>query len=698
MIWTGGLHTCAVTTSGGVKCWGNNVNGELGNGTAGHSDAAVDVTGMTSGVAAISAGQFHTCALTTAGGVACWGFNTDGQLGDGTSNVRDTPTDVSGLTSGVAAVSAGQFHTCAVTTGGGIKCWGNNGAGQIGDGTTIERDTPVDVSGLTSGVAEVAGGGYHTCAVTTGGGIKCWGDNETGALGDGTIVERHTPVDVSGLTSGVAAVSAGAFDTCAITTAGGVKCWGENVYGQLGDGTTLERHTPVDVSGLTTGVAEISAGPTHTCALTTAGGVKCWGNNGYGQLGDGTTTERHAPVDVSGLTSGVVEISAHYNHTCALTTTGGVKCWGWNADGELGDGTTAERHTPVDVTGLTSGVAEVRAGSRHMCALTVAGGVECWGYRVDGELGDGTTGHSDTAVDVYGLSGTDSATFGDGGGTLTTDSGGGATPTDPVVTSVTTVGAGTVTIQETNVTNVPPDSFTYVGRQVQISAPTAPDASHPNTLVFTADASVVPGDQGDQTDPANPTRVRIFKDGVEVGECPGSTNATPDPCIAARELLPDGDLRITVLSTTASSWNLATSDVAVVVPDAPTNAAANAGNQQATVSWSAPGSDGGAPLTGYTVTASPGGQAASVDGTTTTAVVAGLTNGTTYTFTVVAANAVGPSVASVPSNAVTPRTTPGVPRNVAATPADARATVTWAPPAVARSPPTPSRRTWAGSP
>jgi alpha-tubulin suppressor-like RCC1 family protein len=351
-ITAGGLHTCARTSGGGVKCWGYNGNGQLGDGTTTDRTKPVNVSGLASGVSAIAAGDSHTCALTSGGGVKCWGANYFGQLGEGTTTQRLTPVDVSGLASGVIAIAAGDSHTCALTSGGGVKCWGRNDYGQLGDGTTTQRLTPVDVSLLASGVSAIAAGKYHTCALIAGGWVMCWGYNAAGQLGDGTTTDRYTPVDVL-LASGVSTIATGANHTCALTAGGGVKCWGWNGSGQLGDGTTTDRTTPVDVSGLASGVSAIAAGGLHTCARTAGGGIKCWGRNAEGQLGDGTTTDRYTPIDVSGLASGVSAIAAGYYHTCARTAGGGVKCWGWNAFGQLGDGTTTNRLTPVNVVVAT---------------------------------------------------------------------------------------------------------------------------------------------------------------------------------------------------------------------------------------------------------------------------------------------------------------------------------------------------------
>ena len=191
----------------------------------------------------VVAGENHTCALTDTGGVKCWGLN----LGDDTMTSSSTPVDVVSLDSGVSALTAGWNHTCALTDAGGVKCWGSNESGQLGDDTTIERHTPVDVVGLDSGVSALAAGGYYTCALTAASGVKCWGNNSSGQLGDDSTVEKHMPVDVVGLDSGMSALTSGDGQSCALTEAGGIKCWGSNGSGQLGDDTTIDKHTPVDV-------------------------------------------------------------------------------------------------------------------------------------------------------------------------------------------------------------------------------------------------------------------------------------------------------------------------------------------------------------------------------------------------------------------------------------------------------------------
>lgn len=345
----GSEFTCAVTLTGGARCWGYNYYGQLGDGGSDLHTTPVNVSGLTSGVKGVAAGASHACALTTSGSVWCWGWNTYGQIGDGTTTDRHAPVAVAGLT-GATMVVAGYIHSCALTTSGGVKCWGGNHSGQLGDGTTTDRLTPVDVLGV-SGALAIVSGAYHTCVLTATRGIQCWGENEDGQLGDGTMTERHAPVDVSGLSEvqGVYADSKG-HHTCAVTGTGGVKCWGYNEFGQLGDGTTTNQAAPVDISGLD-GVTDMALGFSHTCAGTSTGGAKCWGSNSMGTLGDGTTVDRLAPVEVAGLV-GATGIAAGNFHTCAAIADGDVMCWGWNHSGQLGDGTTTQRNTPVSVVGF----------------------------------------------------------------------------------------------------------------------------------------------------------------------------------------------------------------------------------------------------------------------------------------------------------------------------------------------------------
>ncbi len=355
----------------------------------------------------VSAGRDHACALTKRGGVKCWGYNYYGQIGVGVRSNSTTPLDVKGLKQGVSYVAAGGNSTCARTTAGGVKCWGDNDHGQLGDGTGTTRLTAVDVGGLTSGVSAISVGFAHACALS-GGGVKCWGDNTWGGLGDGTTNNNGNAVDVTGLTSGVAAISAGAGYTCALMTAGGVKCWGNDGNGQLGDGTTNSSSTPVDVVGLSSGVAGIFASATgfHTCALMTTGGIKCWGSNNFGELGDGTTTGSSTPVDVPSLPSGVASVTVGAYHTCALLITGHLRCWGRNDKGELGDGTTIDSSVPVSVKRFPDGAQAVSAGDGFTCGVTTSRVAKCWGGNPFGRLGDGSTIQRHTPTNVEGLPGT----------------------------------------------------------------------------------------------------------------------------------------------------------------------------------------------------------------------------------------------------------------------------------------------------
>jgi alpha-tubulin suppressor-like RCC1 family protein len=238
----------------------------------------------------------------------------------------------------------------------------------------------------------------------TTGAVKCWGDNTSGQLGDGTTTQRTTPVDV-GLGGSASILSVKGSHACVLMTSGTVKCWGLNDTGQLGNGSTTNSSTPLPVQALPNGVNAIDAGGNSTCALVSGGSAMCWGANGQGQLGDGTTTNRSIPVKVAGLSGLAAIASGGYLHTCALTSGGGVKCWGYNISGQLGNGTTsAGSSKPVDVKGLASGVQAIATqGAQYSCALLVSGGISCWGANSVGQLGNGTTTDSSVPVEVVGF-------------------------------------------------------------------------------------------------------------------------------------------------------------------------------------------------------------------------------------------------------------------------------------------------------
>jgi alpha-tubulin suppressor-like RCC1 family protein len=379
----GGSPTAVSATSAAGETAAPNATPAPASALSYYSTTPVEVSGLGGNAVSIAVGYWHTCALLGDGSVKCWGRNLLGQLGNGTVTDSATPVDVLGLGEKAAAVVAGNRHTCALLTTGGVKCWGSNYHGQIGDDTRVHRVKPVDVTGLESGVVAITAGEEYVCALTTAGGAKCWGDNTVGELGDGTAEHRGTPVDVLGLGSGVTAIDGGQLHTCAVTEAGGVECWGENNRGQLGNEKNTKfsdvNAVPVDVVGLQTGVVDVAAGRLHTCALKTDGSVACWGWNSDGQLGDGTKTWSVAPVNVIGLEEGAVAIAAGRYHTCVVTTKGGMKCWGDNNFGELGDGTTTDRSTPVEVKGLDGDVAAIGARGGRTCAVMTSGEVKCWG-------------------------------------------------------------------------------------------------------------------------------------------------------------------------------------------------------------------------------------------------------------------------------------------------------------------------------
>ncbi len=341
------------------------------------------------GASAAASGWAHTCAVTTDGRVHCWGNNQDGQLGDGTRETRATPHTVVGLLGSARSVTVGERHSCILAAGGGVKCWGSNQAAQLGDGTRVDRVTPTEVRGLSGGVRMVAAGERHTCALLSGGGVRCWGSNRHGQLGDGTYEDRSSAVPVSDLGAGVKAIAAGWRHTCALMEDGGVRCWGANNDGQLGDRTGVEKLIPVEVHGLDSGGTMIAAGGRHTCAVVSTGGVKCWGYNERGQLGNRTLDSVSVPTFVPDVTN-VGAISTGWQHTCVLAGAGSIVCWGNNEKGQVSAGGDLARTRPVAVSPSPGFGFALAAGGHHTCAIVREGDVRCWGDNEYGQLGTGS--------------------------------------------------------------------------------------------------------------------------------------------------------------------------------------------------------------------------------------------------------------------------------------------------------------------
>jgi alpha-tubulin suppressor-like RCC1 family protein len=378
-IATGGEHSCAIVAGGEVKCWGNNWTGQLGDDTL--TDRPVPVTVVEpadglplAGAQSLALGTNHSCALVAGGEVKCWGDNEYGQLGDGTRLMKRTPVSVlqsegGPPLTGVQALASGEYHNCALLTGGEVKCWGVNSSSQIGNGTTTaQQKTPASVLQSTggpplTGVQDIALGSRHSCAVLSGGGVRCWGYNKNGQLGDGTTDNRKvaTPVlEVPGgpPLPGAQFLALGGYHSCARMVGGDTRCWGSNGSGELGDGTNSNRSTPVTAvqspgGPPLLGAQALALGYQHACALT-GGEIKCWGSNLHSQLGDGTQISQTNPVSVLQSAGGpplggVQAIASSQSHSCAVLSGGEARCWGDNYSGQLGDGTLTDRSIPVRV-------------------------------------------------------------------------------------------------------------------------------------------------------------------------------------------------------------------------------------------------------------------------------------------------------------------------------------------------------------
>jgi alpha-tubulin suppressor-like RCC1 family protein len=367
-----------------------------------YGEATVTVAAPTTHAISVQTGNFSTCALVSNGTVQCWGFNSYGELGNGTKTTSLTPVAVSVITT-ATAVSVGPQgqNACASLSNGTVQCWGDDEGAQLG--TTLAAgysSIPVSVPGITTAIS-VSNSGSEACAVLAGGTVECWGYDGYGGLGDGSGSTLVTgPIAVSGITTATA-VAVAENDACALLANGTVQCWGQGGNGQLGNGTTpADVLTPVTVSGITTATA-ITVGGVSACALLANGTIQCWGGNTYGELGNNSTTNSSVPVTVNGITT-ATGVSANNFNACAVLSNGTAQCWGPNTNGELGNGTTTSSLVPVPVTGI-SNATQISTGFGFACATLAGGAAQCWGINTDGQLGNNSTSSSLVPVTVSGF-------------------------------------------------------------------------------------------------------------------------------------------------------------------------------------------------------------------------------------------------------------------------------------------------------
>ncbi len=405
-------HTCALDEVG-VWCWGSNVRRQLGDGTTVDRRSVPGlVPALSVKATSVSAGRTHACARMSDGTARCWGTNDRGQLGDGTTESDRRPVVVvrnagGAPLTGVVEIRANFASTCARLEDGSVHCWGSNTSGQLGDGSSADRPIPgpVDFSAFVATPVELSSGGATACVRLDDGTVACWGTNSHGTIGDGTRTQRNRPRATNPLTAPALAIDTGGLHSCAVLTDGTANCWGANHEGQTGDGTTTARRLSPVVVQMLTGATAIGTGARSTCALH-GGLVSCWGAGALGRLGHGSTDSSLDPVGVvlsdDTRLASVDELAVGYHFACARTDTGAVYCWGDGLDGEIGDGASVARFHATPVPGL-NGVISLSAGVGFACAVQDDGFVFCWGANDFGQLGDGTEVGRNTPSVVWDL-------------------------------------------------------------------------------------------------------------------------------------------------------------------------------------------------------------------------------------------------------------------------------------------------------
>jgi alpha-tubulin suppressor-like RCC1 family protein len=357
-ISAGGSHTVAIMPDGRLWAWGLNEYGQLGDGTTTNRNTPTQEATKATDWVAVSAGNIHTVALKWDGSLWAWGYG-----------YGNSPAQV-GTEQDWTAVSAGSNHTVALKKDGSIWAWGGNFWGQLGDGTNTDRNAPVQEATRTTDWTAVSASGSHTVALKKDGSIWAWGENFWGQLGDGTNTDRNAPVQEATRTTVWTAVSAGSNHTVALKKDGSIWAWGRNYSGQLGIGSNTNRNTPVQEATRATDWAAVAACDEYTVALKKDGTLWAWGLNGFGQLGDGTYTNRNIPVQEATKATDWATVSAGlFKHTVAIKKDGSIWAWGYNGYGQLGDGTTTYRNVPVQEATKATDWAAVAAGGGHTVAL-----------------------------------------------------------------------------------------------------------------------------------------------------------------------------------------------------------------------------------------------------------------------------------------------------------------------------------------
>lgn len=396
-------HSCAVMSDGNLSCWGANNMGQIGTSpsqipsTGPQYSNFVDMSSF-GHVKALGLGGDHSCAIVVNGSVACWGNNSVGQLGRGYTNANDdTPWYVQpfGQNRKAIAIDAGGNTTCALLDDGSVSCWGAGDYGQLGNNNTANSNTPQEVSSFPGNkdAVSVAVGWRHGCVLLSDQNMSCWGNNVFGQLGNNNTTNSTAPVLVQTIngTAKPVALTLNNIHTCALLDDGNAACWGIGYYGALGTGDP-ESSIPVAVDVVSSPMTGVDAGAWHTCAVLENGSIACWGDNSYLQTGSSSLASDATGTFIQGYganrSASVVRVGAF--HTCAVDTSGDVQCWGTGSDGQLGDGATSDSRLPVNVS-LPAGAKaiDVALGMDHTCALLDNGSVMCWGDGAYGQLGAG---------------------------------------------------------------------------------------------------------------------------------------------------------------------------------------------------------------------------------------------------------------------------------------------------------------------